>query len=394
MMNFKMKNEKLKNRGMTLFIAVTIMGILLLVSFAIINISIKGSQFATSGRDSQFAFYAADAGLECAVYWDSKTTSPFNIGSSATWAEVHLTEFSGISDVNPLDVSASRSQTSNSLNVSITSGTALTTNNNDLLFGYTDQWFFGTANVVPTGGFIEIADDFTDSVAYKNVTSIGNHAATFTMANPSRINGVWGAIMVAFKAEPSETPAFVQHNAGDGSIGSTQAISFLNPSVSGNTIVMAFQYDTFDFTIESITDNKGNIYERALDPLMYLDGTEPRTQEVWYANNIIGGGSPIEITVNSQAFIPIDIDCNGQHITAGLGSSNDVQTSPPQPHRIGGGGLANPTSIFQLNFPDNTCAIVTVRKDPSLPTYIQSKGYNTCSSSNPRRVERGIEVDY
>lgn len=62
----------IKNKGMTLFIAVTIMGVLLFISFAVVNIAIKGSLFATSGRDSQFAFYAADAGLECALYWDSK----------------------------------------------------------------------------------------------------------------------------------------------------------------------------------------------------------------------------------------------------------------------------------------------------------------------------------
>ncbi len=69
----KIKNKKLKlNKGMTLFIAVVIMGILLFISFAAINVALKGTLFATSGRDSQFAFYAADAGIECAEYWDSK----------------------------------------------------------------------------------------------------------------------------------------------------------------------------------------------------------------------------------------------------------------------------------------------------------------------------------
>ena len=57
---------------MTLFIAVSIMGILLFISFAVVNITIKSTLFDSSGRDSKFAFYAADAGLECALYWDSK----------------------------------------------------------------------------------------------------------------------------------------------------------------------------------------------------------------------------------------------------------------------------------------------------------------------------------
>ena len=60
------------NRGMTIFIAVVVMGILLFISFAIVNIAMKSTLFASSGRDSQFAFYAGDAGLECALYWDAK----------------------------------------------------------------------------------------------------------------------------------------------------------------------------------------------------------------------------------------------------------------------------------------------------------------------------------
>lgn len=57
---------------MTLFIAVVVMGILLFLSFAVMNITLKGTIFSSSGRDSQYAFYAADAGLECAIYWDSR----------------------------------------------------------------------------------------------------------------------------------------------------------------------------------------------------------------------------------------------------------------------------------------------------------------------------------
>lgn len=61
--------------GMTVFIAVIIMSIMLLISFAVVNIAVKSSLFANSGRDSQYAFYGADAGLECALYWDSKFDS-------------------------------------------------------------------------------------------------------------------------------------------------------------------------------------------------------------------------------------------------------------------------------------------------------------------------------
>ncbi len=64
--------KKDRQSGVTIFIAVVIMGILLFISFTVSNITAKGSMFASSGRDSQFAFYAADAGIECAIYWDTK----------------------------------------------------------------------------------------------------------------------------------------------------------------------------------------------------------------------------------------------------------------------------------------------------------------------------------
>ena len=59
------------NKGFALFVAVITMSVLLLVSFAIMNITLKEMELSTTARDSQYAFYASDAGLECALYWDS-----------------------------------------------------------------------------------------------------------------------------------------------------------------------------------------------------------------------------------------------------------------------------------------------------------------------------------
>ncbi|MEK7613647.1 MAG: hypothetical protein AAB439_02085 [Patescibacteria group bacterium] len=57
-------------KGFTLLIAVLISGILLALGFAIYNIASKDIILSSSGRESQFAFYAADSGTECALYWD------------------------------------------------------------------------------------------------------------------------------------------------------------------------------------------------------------------------------------------------------------------------------------------------------------------------------------
>jgi len=81
----------MKNRGMTLFIAVVIMGILLFISFAVVNITIKGTLFASSGRDSQYAFYAANAGLECTLYWDSKYITDYDADMNPIYGSAFAT---------------------------------------------------------------------------------------------------------------------------------------------------------------------------------------------------------------------------------------------------------------------------------------------------------------
>ncbi|MBN2093789.1 MAG: hypothetical protein JW740_00215 [Candidatus Zambryskibacteria bacterium] len=80
MIKIKFKNQKLKlNKGITLLMAVVIVSILLSISFAVVSIAVKSTIFAYSGRDSHYAFNAADAGIECALYWDSiPATSAFD----------------------------------------------------------------------------------------------------------------------------------------------------------------------------------------------------------------------------------------------------------------------------------------------------------------------------
>jgi hypothetical protein len=69
-------------REFTLLIAVLVAGIMLALAFAIYNIVSKELVLSSSGRESQFALYAADSGIECALYWDyqenafASTTDP------------------------------------------------------------------------------------------------------------------------------------------------------------------------------------------------------------------------------------------------------------------------------------------------------------------------------
>lgn len=69
------------SKGIALYIAITVTAVLVLVSFAVISIALRSVSIANAGKDSQEAFYAADSGDECALYWDVK--NPTNPGTSA-----------------------------------------------------------------------------------------------------------------------------------------------------------------------------------------------------------------------------------------------------------------------------------------------------------------------
>jgi hypothetical protein len=63
------------HRGFTLLYSVLIASILLSIGLAIFNITLKEFTLSSLGRESQFAFYAADTGIECALYWDTKNNA-------------------------------------------------------------------------------------------------------------------------------------------------------------------------------------------------------------------------------------------------------------------------------------------------------------------------------
>ncbi|MAF59284.1 MAG: hypothetical protein QF858_03585 [Candidatus Pacebacteria bacterium] len=64
--------KKYRNKGFTLLIAVLVTGLMLSIGIAIYGITSKEIVLSSIGRESQFSFYAADTGVECALYWDQK----------------------------------------------------------------------------------------------------------------------------------------------------------------------------------------------------------------------------------------------------------------------------------------------------------------------------------
>lgn len=76
----KRKNEG----GFTLLLAALVSSIVLALGASIFEIASREVTLSSIGRDSQFAFYAADQGAECALYWDLRylyfaTSSPTDV---------------------------------------------------------------------------------------------------------------------------------------------------------------------------------------------------------------------------------------------------------------------------------------------------------------------------
>lgn len=61
-----------EKRGFTLMLAALVASLLTALGLAMFAIAKKEVVLSSLGRDSQFAFYAADTGAECALHWDFK----------------------------------------------------------------------------------------------------------------------------------------------------------------------------------------------------------------------------------------------------------------------------------------------------------------------------------
>ncbi len=96
--------KKRGQRGFTLLLAALIASIVLALGASIFDIAQKEVELSSIGRNSQFAFYAADTAAECALYWDSR----FSYFASTTPAGVNPT--CDQQAITPFTVSPSQDQ--------------------------------------------------------------------------------------------------------------------------------------------------------------------------------------------------------------------------------------------------------------------------------------------
>ncbi len=74
----KIKQKIKANKGIVIVFALLISTIFLIVSLGVSNIALKETKFSISGKDTNEAIFAADAGVECALLYDRYTGTTAN----------------------------------------------------------------------------------------------------------------------------------------------------------------------------------------------------------------------------------------------------------------------------------------------------------------------------
>jgi Tfp pilus assembly protein PilX len=74
------------NKGYALYTSMILTSLLFLISYATLNLTLRQFLLSALGSQSHIAFYNADSGIECAMFWDLKNgpTSAFATTTAGT----------------------------------------------------------------------------------------------------------------------------------------------------------------------------------------------------------------------------------------------------------------------------------------------------------------------
>ena len=134
--------------------ALLVVGVLITIGLSVVELTIKQVQLATTARDSEIAFHAANAGMECSRYWRRERATEMETGASIS------PSCFGISSLSPI--------TPTSLSGDISAGTG-----EAYLYNYNFTW----------GTDLDRCTEVTTLVASSSITGVTdlvvNNMATY-----------------------------------------------------------------------------------------------------------------------------------------------------------------------------------------------------------------------
>lgn len=400
--------------GFAVLYAVITASVLLLIGLAISNISFKELVLSSQIKDSQTGIFAADAGLECALFWDLK-----HPGFTASI-------FGGYPTLDTLG---------------------------NGLVGY---WAFnedagqtaGDSTIPPEDGTLKPGTSWVSVGKLDKAIGFDGDTGFVDLGAPDLINGYQAVTVSAWiKASslvdnpgPNPDPPPTGHNnyegaifhkkrgqgAGyDDSIGltvSTGGTAFYIDQGGDNTIVALPPPALLEWThIAAVYD--GTIGGRGME--LYIDGekeasarsvsgaiiTNPDGMGIGGGDETEGGsnfefeGIIDEVRLYNRALTEEEIE-----VLAGQGGAGAYEDplDPGEASVLCAGENINDPSrwsidasdpnetkvSFTADLADGRCNAVEVTKGIDGSTQIDARGYNTCDLNNPRRVERALRATY
>ena len=385
----QLNSSQVKNRGFTLFIAITLTATLLLVAAGVVALAVRQSFILNSGRESQHAFYAADSGIECALYWDMKNpsgTSAFSQSSGSQISCNNQTMAVGGNSVSTFTLNllpdaycaiVTVTKTGGGTTATDSSGNGSTgtlLNNPTWVTGHS-----GSALSFDGGG---VADDIVSlgkPVALTDVGgSSGNGPRTITAWIYPTGWGEGGNGIIFRKTGAGAGWLFNLINTGptasfQGQIASTGT----NPKASaaaGSVVLNKWQFVAMTW--------QGTVGVNA--PKLYLGSQPTGVSEPSYYAQTSGNGTTgtdaslaAQIGNNNGATVTFDGIIDEVSIYSRALSSAEISTI----YQNGVSSVPSPIGYWQFNEGQGS-------------TKIESRGYNTCSVLDSRRVERALRATY
>ncbi len=72
--------KKQKESGFALLISLIVVGVVISIGLSVLDLTIKQVRLSTNAKESELAFHAANAGMECARYWRRASSSQMEVG--------------------------------------------------------------------------------------------------------------------------------------------------------------------------------------------------------------------------------------------------------------------------------------------------------------------------
>ncbi len=100
-----MKHHKLKQNGFALLISLIVVSVVISIGLTVLDLTLKQLKLSTNSKDSETAFHAANAGLECARYWRNVASDAIEVGNNFNPSCFGLPSLGSVSADEDTDVS-------------------------------------------------------------------------------------------------------------------------------------------------------------------------------------------------------------------------------------------------------------------------------------------------